>query len=429
LIAKEHILSIIPTTGELWKWVAFQVDRFYYLILMVAITVIVMSNPYVGFGKLVLFVLTRLVYTVVLLRLLLWINSLFKRGLSYVFFSRGTEEFMKERFAYAKTLYGVCAIALLFFFMVILVIGGAKIWGWPETFANISHWSDIMAWLKEPILFEKTQHEISIFSLLKILFFVLLGFLIAFWIDRFIIERIFDALVVEPGVQNTISSIARYVIVILSIIAGFQSVGLGELVLALIGALILGIGWVIKDPLGDFIAYFIILVQRPVKIGDFIRLEEGTEGVVRKITPRSVVLRRRNSVTIILPNTTIINKPLVNWNYVRGFVAFEDIRITIAYKEDPARAKMLLLQVLDENSFILKTPTPIVRLENFTEQGFDFLVRGFLSSNYTLDSWEIASDIRLAIVKKLRDNGIQIAVPTRVVVNKELFVRDENPTT
>ncbi len=421
LIAKEHILSIIPTTGDAWKWFALQVDRFYYLILMLVIAIIVMSNPYVGFGKLVLHVLRSFVFTLILVRLLFWFNSLLKRGLSYVFFSRGTEEFMKERFAYAKTLFGVCAIAILFFFIVVLVIGTAKIWGWPETFANINHWSDIMAWLKTPVLLEKTESPISAFSILKILSFVMIGMLIAFWIDRFVIERIFDALLVEPGVQNTVSSMVRYVIVIMAIIFGFQSVGLGELVIALLGALILGIGWVIKDPLGDFIAYFIILVQRPVKIGDYIRLEEGTEGVVRKITARSVFVRRRNSVTIILPNTTIINKPLVNWNYVRGFVAFEDIRLLIAYKEDPSKVKALLLQVLDENSFVLKSPTPIVRLEDFSEVGYSFLVRGFLSSNYTLDSWEIASDVRLAIVKKLREHGIQIAVPTRVITNKGTF--------
>jgi small-conductance mechanosensitive channel len=429
LIAKEHILSIIPVnSGDFWKWVAVQVDRFYYLILMLAIVVIVMSNPYVGFGRLVLAVLTNVLYTIILLRLLLWVNGILKRGLSYVFFSRGADDFMRERFAYGKTLYGICAVVLLFFFITILLIGGAKIWSWPDTFANINHWSDVVAWLKEPILLDKSEHPISTYSILKILFFVLVGFFLSFWIDRFVIERIFDALLVEPGVQNTISSMVRYIIVIMAVIVGFQSVGLGELVIALLGALIIGIGWVVKEPLGDFIAYFIILVQRPVKIGDFIRLEEGTEGVVRKITARSVVLRRRNSVTIILPNSTIINKPLINWNYVRGFVAFEDIRVLVSYKEDPAKVKSLLLTVLDEHSLVLKTPNPIVRLENFDEQGFDFLVRGYVSSNYTLDIWEIASDVRLAIVKKLREHGMQIALPTRIMINKETFFNKDNPT-
>ncbi len=418
LIAKEQILTIIPATNEMWRWIAVQVDRFYYLILMFVIAIIVMSNPYVGFGKLVWYILKRIILTILVIRLLLWCNMVLRRGLSYVFFSRG-EEFVRERFAYGKTLYGFFAVTIFLFFIIIGCIIGAKIWGWPEAFAKISQWSDIMGWLQTPILLEKSDNPISVFTILKLLFFIIVGFFAAFVVDSFVLEKIFDVLLVDSGVQNTISSIIRYIILMMTLILGFQSVGLGELVLPLVGALVLGIGWVIKDPISDFIAYFIILVQRPVKIGDYIKMDEDTHGVVRKITPRSVIVRRKNSTTIVLPNSMVINKPLVNWNYVRGFVAFEDIEITVSYREDPAKVKALLLKVMDENPFVLKNPNPIVRLDNFGESGFVFMARGFLSSNYTLDAWDIASDVRLAMVVELRKHGIQLAVPARIIINKD----------
>ena len=69
--------------------------------------------------------------------------------------------------------------------------------------------------------------------------------------------------------------------------------GLGDLVWYLIGALVLGIGWVIKDPAADLIAYFIIIVQRPIKVGDYISMDDNTNGVVRRITPRSVEIRQK----------------------------------------------------------------------------------------------------------------------------------------
>ena len=402
----------------MWRWILVQVDRFYYLILLIAIAIIVMSNPYVGFGKLVLYILTHLVYTIILIRVALWLNSVLRRGLTYVFFSRA-DEFMRERFAYAKTFYGFFAIAILFFFVLVMCIVGSKIWGWPEAFAKINQWSDIVSWLQTPILLEKTENPLSFFSLIKVLCFAMVGVVVAFIIEHFIIEKIFDALLVEPGVQNTVSSIVRYLVLITTIILGFQAVGLGELVWWLLGALIVGIGWVIKDPLGDFIAYFIILVQRPVKIGDYIKMDEDTFGVVRKITPRSVVVRRRNSTTIIVPNSMIINRPLANWNYSRGFTAFDDIIVTVSYKEDPQAVKELLLKVMEENTFVLKTPNPIARLNDFGEHGYVFNVRGFVSSNYTLDLFDIASDVRLAIVRKLREKGIQLAIPARVILGKD----------
>lgn len=417
LIAKEHILTIIPAKKSgFWEWVRTKVDQYYYLLLMFFIAIIVMSNPFVGFGKLVLYVLLRLIYTITLIALISWINIILRRSLSHVFFTT-EHEVARERFTYGKTLYGICMIAIFLISLLLGCIVAAKVWGWPESLVAINNWSDLMVLLKTPILLEETA-KISTFSILQIIFFIFMGFLSSFIVDTFVLEKIFDVLVVDTGVQNTITSILRYIIVIIWFIIGFQSVGLGELVWWFIGALIVGIGWVVKDPIGDFVAYFIILVQRPLKIGDYIKIDNHVMGVVRKITPRSVVIRRKNSVTIVLPNSKIITKPVVNWNYQAGFIAFHDIHVQVGYKEDPDKVKALLLSVLDEHKFVLKSPNPIVRLDDFTENGYLFMVRGFLNANYTLDQWDIASDVRLAIVRRLRDHGITIAVPTRIVLGR-----------
>lgn len=80
---------------------------------------------------------------------------------------------------------------------------------------------------------------------------------------------------------------------------GFKNVGLGDLVGYLIGAIAIGIGWYVREPIGDFIAYFIILVQRPLKIGDFIKLDNETFGFVRKITPRAVIIRKKTAPLLL----------------------------------------------------------------------------------------------------------------------------------
>jgi len=412
LISKEQILSIIPPKEGVWETIRGMVDQYYYLVLMIAITIIVMSNPFVGFGTLVMYVLSQLVYTALLLAFVILFYISFRRGLSYVFFTI-EKDVARERFAYARTSYSVLVIALFLIAMSFGSIVGAKIWGWPSVLSGINNWTDFVAWLKTPMLLEETA-KISIFSVLQLVFFVLVGLAVAFIVNRFVFAKIFDVLLVDAGVQNTVASITRYLILLMSLVVGFESIGLGEYVYLLIGALIVSIGWVIKEPIGDFVAYFIILVRRPVKIGDYIKIDEEIAGVVRKITPLSVMLRKKNSMTIILPNTMIITKPLMNWNYSRSFTAINDIMVIIPYKEDPALVKKLLLQVLDENSFVLKNPNPVVRLEEFGEYGFVFLVRGFLSSNYTLDQWDIAADIRLAIVTTLRKNGINLAIPTHI---------------
>ena len=75
----------------------------------------------------------------------------------------------------------------------------------------------------------------------------------------------------------------------------------------------------------------------------------------------------------------------------------------------------LLFKAIDETDNILKNPTPVIRLEEFGVNGFVFLVRGFISSEKTLDQWDIASNARFAIVKILRSNGIELSFPVQII--------------
>ena len=424
LITKEQILHIIPQHNDAWLWIYEQVDRFYYLILCMVVTIIVMSNPYVGFGRLVLHVMVGLVYTMLLMIGLVWLHGIFKGIASRVFFFTD-EEVVRERFVNAKTWFGLLIIASFVTICFVGFIVGVNIWGWLWDW--YVGFEDVYAWLNTPILQKETSHPISVISFFEIIGFVLIGLLISHALNRYVLDKIFDLLLVDAGVQNTVTRITRYMIVVIAIFLGLQKVGLGQLVTFIMGGLVLSLGWVLKEPISDFIAYFIILVQRPVKIGDYIQIDTEVMGVVRKITPRAVVLRRKNSTTIVVPNASVINKSIVNWNYARSFIAFDDIIIIINYDADPTYVKDLLYNAVLSHPNVLRNPKPIIRLENFVEHGFQFLVRGFVSSVYTLDQWDIASDVRFTIVQVLRRENIKIAVPIRIMVTQKPTHHEQVP--
>ncbi len=404
LISKEQILSIIPVRPEGWLWIKEQVNRFYYLILACVITIIVMSNPYVGYGKLVLHVLSQLVYTAILIRLLIWAHALIKRIASHLFFSQQEDEAARERFFYAKSWFG---LIIIFSFIVLGIAGllvAAQIWGWAITVA------DIRFWLTEPIIARGTETPISVYALMQVVFFIFGGFLTALAFNRFVLQKIFDLVPVDSGLQDAISSVMRYIIIALAIFLGFQSVGLVGMITYLYAVLLVGIGYMAKDSAVDFIAYFIILIQRPVKIGDYVKLDEHTIGVVRKITPKSVIVVRKNSTPIIVPNSYVLGRPIYNWNYARDFTAFDDITISISYDEtDPAKVKKIMEGVVAAHPLVLKSPKPMVRLDGFGDYGYQFVLRGYVSSVNTLALLEIASDVRIALVKTLQQEGIKLA--------------------
>ena len=122
--------------------------------------------------------------------------------------------------------------------------------------------------------------------------------------------------------------LTRYLIIILAIIFGsakyrFESFTL--VCLCVLG----GLGVAGKEIITDFIGYFVILIQRPLKIGDFVKVNEEVTGVVSPSYTRSVILRRNNSVTVIIPNSFVMTKMVTNWNYSRNFFAFDDIKIVV----------------------------------------------------------------------------------------------------
>jgi small-conductance mechanosensitive channel len=116
-----------------------------------------------------------------------------------------------------------------------------------------------------------------------------------------------------------------------------------------------------------------------------------------------------------VPNSHIITKVWSNWNYSPSFFAFDDIFITVPYSTDPAVVKQLLHSVLESNINVLRTPAPVIWLHHFVDNGYQFLVRGYLTGDKVLDQWEIASQIRLEIVRNLREKGITVASPTRII--------------
>jgi len=404
LITKEQIMGIIPDYSDFWRWIHAHVDHYYYLILFFVVAIIIMSNPYVGFGRLVLYLISGSIYMAMLLKALSLLHDFVKKATSLLFFSQD-DTIVRERFSYAKTCFGLVIIASFVILGFIGFIGAAKIWGWNVVPA------DFRQWLSVPLLLEGTTHPITTMSLLKIIAFIMSGFVLAYSSKQYVLARIFDLLLVESGVQHTVTSIIQYIVIVIAIFFAFNSVGLGSLIGNVFIALALSIGLYIKDPISDFISYFIILVQRPVKIGDYVKIDEETMGVVRKITPRSVMLRRKNSTTIIVPNSHIVSKSIENWNYVRNFIAINDITLLIYFNEDPHRVKTILQNAVEEHNNVLKNPRSIIRLTSFSEYGYEFMVRCFISSAYTLEMWDIGSDIRLLIAKALRDNNIELAMP------------------
>jgi small-conductance mechanosensitive channel len=424
LLKKEQILHMIPEDGFFFIFIKQTINKYYLFFLTCLITIIIMSNPYVGYGTQVLYILSRIFITFLIIPLVYRVFY-WGRNILLNFFVLGYESDIQEKFHGAKWWYTFC-ITILF---SVMIIGYYHIFNivWGFNF-HINHIYEIINYnlLQNTNSIGDDSAILSLFNIGKIFCFLIAGYIGSSIVTFFIFRQIFHPLIIGPLLQNTIATIFKYVIVFCAFLIGLCSVGLQGLITKI--AFIIGFfGFAIKEPFADFISYFIILVQRPIKIGDLIKIymasgpeENNIIGTVRQITPRVTFIRQRNSQTVIVPNSIIVSKMICNWTYQRnGFVATEDIILTIGFHHDPDSVRLLIHKIIEQCSSILKNPAPLVWCKNFTPSGYEFLIRGFIPIERATEQWEIASQLRLMIIKKLKNENIAISFPaTKVIVEK-----------
>jgi small-conductance mechanosensitive channel len=421
LLRKEDIIALIPAHNKIWKWVRSFVEQYYYICLGVFVLFMLLSDPYVGgYSLLIYYVLSCSLWTALLIAVLWYGYVLTKKYSAYLFFKHEEGEAAKERFSSAATWYAVFVTAFIVVAGIFGLFYGSKIWGHPIALHEITRWLNVKIFLIQTD--EGALVPVKVSSLVALVGIVFIGVMISKLFERMILKRIFSLLLVEAAVQNTVLQLSFYGFFLLSTLVGLSYVGFSSTKIAfIVGSLLLAIAWAVREAVSDYFAYFTMLLERSVKIGDFIRIgdeatgESSLCGVVRKISLRTTVLRKRNSVNIIVPNSSFMKTPVYNWNYTRGFFALDDMLFTVSYECDAEFVKRVVLKVLDEDRNILKSPHPIVRIDGFADNGIRFLIRGFLSTINVLNQWELAAEIRMKICIEFKKNGIEFAYPTRVI--------------
>ena len=176
-------------------------------------------------------------------------------------------------------------------------------------------------------------------------------------------------------------------------------------------ALLIGVGLALQTLFQDIISGIFILVDQSVHVGDIIELDGKVGRVVeiRLRTTRAVTIHNK---VLVIPNHLYLTNSLYNWTE-NGSETRESVSVGVAYGTDVQLVKTLLLQAVNSNSKVLRTPEPTVFFTNFGESSLDFKVVFTLSNSF--EATIIQSDIRFEIEALFRENKISIPFPQRDV--------------
>ena len=257
-------------------------------------------------------------------------------------------------------------------------------------------------------VFSIGRYSLSVYEILAAVLVVLLAIVI----NKLAKKLIYKSEKVAIGKKFAISQILYYIIFIITTIMVMKSLGVDISPLLLgSGAILVGIGLGLQNLFLDFISGVIILFDRSVQIGDIIEID-GIIGEVKEISMRTTTVETRERKSIIYPNSRLTKDKLINFSHNSPAVIFV-IDVGVHYDTDMDLAIKLLKDAAFDNEAVLKDKPIIVRLENFGDSSLDLKL--YYYSIKLFSAPQVRSDIRMAVLKKFRENNINIPYPIRTL--------------
>jgi len=365
---------------------------------------------YVAFGRFLAYqvVITGSILIVVYL-MLVWVNAVGDRIRTGDTAPRRlpalpSDTRRREQLALALTLLLKALIFAVAFPIILLQ------WGFD--------WQDLSGWAQKAFFgFQVGGLRISIATLLG----ALLVFVLAYGIARVLLSWL-DNQVMEPaglsgGVRDSVRTGLGYVGFIAAALVAISYAGVDFSNLAIVaGALSVGIGFGLQSIVNNFVSGLILLAERPIKVGDWVVVGQE-QGFVRKISVRATEIETFDRANVVVPNSMLISDKVQNWT-LHNNVGRVKIDVGVSYNSDPERVHEILLEVAREHPQILTHPEPYVWFNDFGNSSLDFTL--FCYALNITRQLGIQTDLRIAILKRFRAEGIEIPYPQSDVHFRDL---------
>jgi small-conductance mechanosensitive channel len=229
----------------------------------------------------------------------------------------------------------------------------------------------------------------------------------------FVFPRIPD----DPGVRFAVVTLCRYAVLGVGLLSAFSAVHLGlEKIGVVLAALGVGLGFGLQEIVSNFVCGIILLLERPIRVGDVVTVSNMT-GKVDRINIRATSIINADNQSIIVPNRAFITGDLVNWT-LKDKVLRVLVRVKAAYGSDPDRVADVLHSVADDDPDVLRNPVPSAYVEEMADSGLVF------SLSVHVPEPSLAGRVRHRLLREVQrrfaESGIAIPLPTQELRVRQL---------
>ena len=300
----------------------------------------------------------------------------------------------------AKELTGV-----IFFFVC-----GAILWHiWQDVLPATKFLEKVQLW---SVAIEGSIEVVTLRDLLISLGLFLLTFFAVRNIPGMLELVLLKRLPLDAGSRYAITTIFRYVLTVVGVILALNFLKIPwAKYIWLVAAISVGLGFGLQEIVANFVSGLIILLERPVRVGDVVTID-GTTGVVSRIQMRATTVTNWDNQELVVPNKDLITGKLMNWT-LSSVMNRVSLKVGVAYGSDIDQVHQLILNVAKENDHVLNEPVPLVTFEEFGDSSLNFTLRCCITA--IEKRFVIVHQLNKGMNDALNEAAIEIPFPQRDV--------------
>lgn len=255
--------------------------------------------------------------------------------------------------------------------------------------------------------------SVTVGKLAAVFLLLFVGYLLSRLVE-YLLGRKLATTRLKPDVVHTIKRIAFFAILVLVVLTALSLLGVPLTAFAFAtGAIAIGVGFGAQNIINNFISGWILMAERPIRIGDFIEID-NTMGSVEHIGNRSTRIRRVDGVRLLVPNSLLLERTVVNWTLIDKEIR-TSVRVGVVYGSPIREVADMIMEAVRAQPEVKEQPAPSVVFDDFGDNALVFDTYFWCDVGGEKFLRDIRSEIRFRISDLFAKNGITIAFPQRDV--------------